>query len=121
MSFTASSGQQAALPIASPGPRALSSQFSITQGGGTHTAIDITGLSEIAVMGLKFGTLASEYLELQISPDNGATWRTLKTYPTATLNQTNGFYDVVPVRGTQVRVFGFNTQASIGVNVRFFI
>lgn len=121
MSWNASSGQQAAMPVSSPGPRAMSAQYSITQGAATHVALDITGLTEIAVMGVKFGVLNTEYMELQISPDNGTTWRTLKTYPTATLNQANGFYDVVPVRGTQVRVYGYNTQAGIGVNARFYI
>ena len=82
--------------------------------------MDISTSAQIAVTLLKFGVLAAETLELQISVDGGVNYRTLKTYTTAQLNQTNGLYDLVPVKGTHARVFGFNTQSGVGVNVRLF-
>lgn len=120
MPITASSAQLAAQPTKAADPRALMAQASIATGSATHVAVDISEVSNLAVTLVKFGTLVSETLELQISVDGGINFRTLKTYTTAQLNQTNGLYDLVPVKGTHARVYGFNTQAGNGVNVRLY-
>lgn len=120
MTINASTAQLAAQPVKASDPRALSAQYSIATGAATHVAVDISDVTNLAVAQLKFGTLVSETLELQISVDGGTNFRTLKTYTTAQLNTTNGMYDLVPVKGTHARVYGFNTQAGNGSNVRLY-
>jgi len=120
MSITASSAQLAAQPVTASDPKLLTAQYSIASGSATHVPVDITAVSQIAVTLLKFGVLVSEYLELQVSVDNGVNYRTLKTYTTAQLNQANGLYDLVSVKGTHARVYGYNVQVGIGANVRLY-
>lgn len=120
MTITASSAQLAAQPIKAADPRALMAQTSISTDSATHVAVDISEVSNLAVTLVKFGTLVSETLELQISVDGGVNFRTLKTYTTAQLGVTNGLYDLVPVKGTHARVYGYTTQVGNGVNVRLY-
>lgn len=120
MPITASTAQLSAQPTKASDPRALMTQTSIATGSVTHVAVDISGVSNLAVTLTKFGTLVSETLELQISVDGGVNFRTLKTYSTVQLGATNGLYDLVPVKGTHARVHGFTTQVGIGVNVRLY-
>lgn len=120
MTITASTGQLSAQPTKAADPKVLSTTFGIASGSATHVAIDISETSQLAVTLLKFGVLSTEYLELHVSVDGGVNFRLVKTYTTAQLNQANGLYDLVPVKGTHARVYGYNTQVGIGVNVRLY-
>lgn len=121
MPITASSAQIAAAPIIDGGPKAQSASYSLSSVATTHAAIDISSTNLIALSVVRFGTLASESLTLQVSFDGGTNFRDYKTYATASFNIANGLYDVLTIKGTHARFVLSNGQAGSGVNVRLFV
>ena len=121
MTITASSAQISATPTKDGGPQVASTTTSLSSAATTHTAVDISSTNLIAFTAVKFGTVVSETLTLQISVDGGLNFRDFKTYTFAQISVANGAYFIEQVKGTHARLLLANGQAGIGFNVRFFI
>lgn len=121
MSITASSAQIAATPTKDGGPQVQSASISLSSAGTTHTAINIDSTNLIAITAIRFGTLVSETLTLQVSVDGGVNFRDYKTYTFAQVNVSNGAYFLEQVKGTHARLLLANAQAGSGLSCRFFV
>lgn len=116
MTFNASSGQQAALPVNSGTGTLSGDSQALSSSATTHIAWDVTGVPEIAVTMLRFGTLTADCsLTLQISIDGGTNFRDYKTYANAAINVPAGLADVVRVKATHAR-FVLNPGSMTGPN-----
>ncbi len=122
MPFTASAGQQAALPT-NNGNGTLTTATSLTNSAVTGALSDITGVLGLGVHIKKFGTLTGDCsATLQISVD-GSNYLDFKTYTNAQIALTNGFYDFVQVKAVGARIVltpGTMTGAN-GLNTKFLI
>lgn len=121
MTFTASAGSIAAIPVNSGAGSLSGASLALSSSAPTHAAWDVTGVPEITITMTRFGTLTGDCsLTLQISIDGGLNYRDYKVYSNAQINVAAGFAVTERVKATNARMVltpGTMTGAN-GLNVR---
>lgn len=125
MAFTASTGQQAAMPVqTTPSSTTITSSGLLISGASLAPATPVPATAdEITFVGIQSGTIQSDStFEVQIST-NGTNYGTVKSFTNAEIVQTRGFASVVKVGlGNYFRVqfiAASTTGAGNGVTVRW--
>lgn len=121
MTFTATTGQQLALPTIDGGPRSLSGSTSLSSAQTTTTGVDISTTNLISISSVKFGVITTETLTVQISIDGGTNYRDFRSYTFAQVNTAAGLCDSFTVKGTHARFLLGNAAAGVGLSVRMFV
>lgn len=125
MSFTASSGQQAALPTqTTPQSTTVTATATLINGSSIGPSpVQQATADEITFVGSPVGTLSNDCTcEIQISP-NGVNYGVAHSWTNAQITNTRGFASVVKVgAGNYFRIqfiAGTTTGGGNGVQVRF--